>query len=64
VFNGLIRLALPDENVSAANAYRRAIGGKVETTDCSVPVTPPPPTTTAPPPSEPVPEPAPEPPPQ
>jgi hypothetical protein len=60
VFNGLVRLALPDDNLTAAQAYRRAYGGKVETTDCTAA----PPTTAAPPvepPAEPTPEPAPEP---
>ena len=66
VFNDVVRLALPDDNLTAAQAYRRAYGGKVETTDCSAapPTTP---TTAAPPvepPAEPTPEPAPEPAPQ
>jgi hypothetical protein len=69
VFNGLVRLALPDDNLTAAQAYRRAYGGKVETTDCTAPP-PTTPTTAAPvppaeapaePPAEPTPEPAPAP---
>ena len=64
VFNGLIRLSLPDENLSAAQAYRRAVGGRIETTDCTAPVPEPPPTTTPPAPAEPAPEPTPEPAPQ